>query len=58
MAEQKKRGFHALEQRIHELEAEDAKSERGAPGAASGERRAEEARREQPAERKGEPRSK
>ncbi len=29
MAEQKKRGFHALEQRIHEMEKQDAKS--GAP---------------------------
>ncbi len=28
MPEQKKRGFHALEQRIHEMEAEDAKRER------------------------------
>ncbi len=29
MAEQKKRGFHALEQRIHEMEKQDAKQ--GAP---------------------------
>ncbi len=29
MAEQKKRGFHALEQRIHEIEKQDAKQ--GAP---------------------------
>jgi hypothetical protein len=36
MAEQKKRGFHALEQRIHQLEEEDAKQQ-----ASSGERRAD-----------------
>ncbi len=32
MAEQKKRGFHALEQRIHEMEKQDAKP--GAPAQA------------------------
>ncbi len=32
MAEQKKRGFHALEQRIHEMEKQDAKA--GAPAQA------------------------
>jgi hypothetical protein len=32
MPEQKKRGFRALEQRIHELEAEDARRERGSSG--------------------------
>ncbi len=30
MAEQKKRGFHALEQRIHEMEKQDAQGQ-GAP---------------------------
>ncbi len=29
MAEQKKGGFHALEQRIHQIEEEDAKQEQG-----------------------------
>jgi hypothetical protein len=39
MAEQKKKGFHALEKRIHEIEAEDAKREEETPRSA--ERRAE-----------------
>lgn len=30
MADTKKRGFHALEQRIHEMEEEDAKQEKNA----------------------------
>ena len=30
MAEQKKGGFHALEERIHQMEEEDAKREREA----------------------------
>jgi hypothetical protein len=30
MAEQKKGGFHALEERIHQMEQEDAKKEREA----------------------------
>ncbi len=30
MAEQKKGGFHALEQRIHQMEEEDAKKEAAA----------------------------
>lgn len=30
MAEQKKRGFHALEERIHQMEEEDQKRERQA----------------------------
>ena len=35
MPEERKRGFHALEQRIHQMEEEDAKGEsagRSAPG--------------------------
>lgn len=31
MAEQKKRGFHALEQRIHEMEEQDRAGERRSP---------------------------
>ncbi|HYG70026.1 MAG TPA: hypothetical protein VD838_20290 [Anaeromyxobacteraceae bacterium] len=30
MPEQKKRGFHALEERIHQMEEEDQKAARGA----------------------------
>lgn len=30
MAEQKKRGFHALEQRIHQMEEEDSKKQQHA----------------------------
>jgi len=45
MADQKKRGFHALEQRIHQIEEEDAKGE------GSGERRAD-APRGEPGEKR------
>jgi len=34
MAELKKRGFHALEQRIHEMEEEDAKQQSTTQGTA------------------------
>jgi hypothetical protein len=47
MPEQKKGGFHALEQRIHELEVEDAKQEQAA---AEHERRARTPREEPPDE--------
>ncbi len=47
MAEQKKRGFHALEQRIHEMEEEDAKQQgQGRVAGQQGEAAAE--RRDQP----------
>jgi len=46
MAEQKKRGFHALEQRIHEMEEKDAKGDES-----SGERRAD-APRGEPGEKR------
>jgi len=32
MAEERKRGFHGLEQRIHEMEEEDAKREKATSG--------------------------
>jgi len=39
MAEQKRRGFHALEKRIHELEDEERAPERKAPKDEEGTRR-------------------
>lgn len=54
MAEQRKRGFHALEKRIHELEEEDAKRLESPPseerpaksaGAERSDRREEDAKR-------------
>jgi hypothetical protein len=46
MPEQKKRGFHALEERIHQLEEEDTKAAReSAP-------KPQEAPRESPSERR------
>jgi hypothetical protein len=32
MAEEKKGGFHAFEQRVHQLEEEDARARKSAPG--------------------------
>ncbi|HEU0055424.1 MAG TPA: hypothetical protein VFQ39_19690 [Longimicrobium sp.] len=56
MAEQQKKGgFHALEQRIHQMEEEDAKREREAKsegGRAAEKKRTDEPSSRPPAERK------
>ena len=39
MAEEKKGGFHAFEQRVHQLEEEDAKAQKSAPGQGEGAKR-------------------
>lgn len=52
MAETKKRGFHALEERIHQMEEEDAKQEKRATT------ESEEAPRGQPPQEHEQPRKK
>lgn len=46
MAEEKKRGFGALEQRIHQMEEEDAKKERSASGESGGGQRQEQSQKD------------
>lgn len=53
MPEQKKRGFHALEERIHQIEEEDAKASREAAPQTT-ETAARTAAGERPAERERE----
>jgi hypothetical protein len=51
MAEEKKGGFHAFEQRVHQLEEEDRKAEKSAPGTGEAGKRDVKEERKEPKEK-------
>ncbi len=52
MADEKKGGFHAFEQRVHQLEEEDAKAaQKSAPGTGQGGKRDVKEERKEPKEK-------